>query len=375
MFHILRLALALSLVATAEAQDKPVEKPAEPAFKVSWKDGKTTIDTEKAQLNITNRIQFRWTQESPDAAVQLAGIARAGGGRGSFRVRRARLKLDGWIYRRELQYEAQIDWTGGANMIQDMNLNWEIRNNRRLMLKAGQFKVPFGRQQLTSIGSQQFVDRSIVSDEYEKGRDQGVQLWGELSKGKVEWRGGVFNGNGRGAAVNDNGKYQYNARVTWQPNGNHGLSEGDFESKDKPLYALAANFERNDLRGATAAMDYRRTIFGFDAAFKYKGFSFLAEYFDRSQDPETGAAFKSNGYHVQSGFLIGAKRKWELALRYGTWEPTDRIGGDDRTELGGAFNYYNNKHNLKVQADLRRIEDKARRTKDGELRVQTQFTF
>ena len=57
--------------------------------------------------------------------------------------------------------------------------------------------MPFGRQELTSSGSQQFVDRSLVSNEFAKGRDMGVQVWGLALATELDWRLGVFNGNGR----------------------------------------------------------------------------------------------------------------------------------------------------------------------------------
>ena len=71
------------------------------------------------------------------------------------------------------------------------------------MVKAGQFKVPFGRQQLASAMNQQFVDRAAVEDTFARGRDIGVQLWGTPFKGLLDWRVGVFNGNGRSVTRND----------------------------------------------------------------------------------------------------------------------------------------------------------------------------
>ena len=94
------------------------------------------------------------------------------------------------------------------------------------MVKFGQYKVPFGQQQLTSSGSQQFVDRSQVSDLYARGRDTGIQLWGRLLGDKIEWRVGAFNGNGLTRTINDNDKFQYNARVMFQPNGVVPLAAG-----------------------------------------------------------------------------------------------------------------------------------------------------
>jgi hypothetical protein len=106
-----------------------------------------------------------------------------------------------------------------------------------------------------------------VSAEFEKGRDQGTQLWGVLAKSRLEYRAGVFNGNGRGKSANDNPSFQYDARLMYQPWGDARYSEGDLESSKHPLLAVAANFESNDARPAAQ----KRTVLGGDVAFKYRG--------------------------------------------------------------------------------------------------------
>ncbi|MHB0971130.1 MAG: porin [Thermoanaerobaculia bacterium] len=336
-----------------------------PVMKVSWKDGKTTIDTDNAQLNISNRVQLRFTQEDPES----------GDSKGSFRVRRGKTKFDGWFYNKNLTYELQLNWPNTANPLEDANINYDLgRGSKVFMLKAGQFKVPFGRQELTSSGSQQFVDRSIVSGEFAKGRDIGVQAWGMPMNGKLDWRVGIFNGNGRTRSANDNDQYQYDARLTYQPFGDVKYSESDFESKDKPLFAIAGQYEKNDLHGATTGNDVAREIVGADVVFKFKGFSAFAEYFDRDNDPETGASSKSDALHGQIGYFV-LPGKLEVAARYATWDPSDLVDANDRTETGVAVNWFWNKHNLKLQGDYGIVEDDAKESEDKEARLQLQFIF
>ena len=366
---------------------KPAEafaEPAKPKMEVSWKDGKTTIATDKAQLSMSTRIQARFTQESPDDSVKLFPGAGGGDGRGSFRIRRAKFKLEGWVYSRDLTYEFQLNFmdAGSAQptrMVEDAWINWDISKKKLFQVKLGQFKVPFGRQELTSSGSQQFVDRTDVSNRYARGRETGIQVWGSFLGNKAEWRAGAFNGNSRSQTANDNGKFQYNARIQFHPSGDPKFSESDFDSKDKLLWAIAGNFELNDKSGATTSTDNKDTIWGGDFIAKYKGFSVQGEYFDKKAEPETGAEFKDKGWYVQVGYLLGAKRNWELAFRNGSIDPSDLKTGDDRKEIGGALSYYYNKHNLKVQADFRQLEDEAANSGQGvknkEFRLQTQFVF
>jgi len=254
----------------------------------------------------------------------------------------------------------------------------------------GQYKVPFGRQQLTSSGNQQFVDRSLVADEYERGRDIGVSVQGAIWSNKLEYRAGVFNGNGLNRPSNDNDKLQYNARLMWQPNGAMVLgqrawvsgalySEGDFESTTVPLYAFGLNFESNNFHRTTTSDDLKSTIVGIDGVYKFKGFSTTGEYFFRRRTPETAAKFDSNGGYLQAGMMLNQFRTWEAVARFGQREVTDLVDNDEIKEVRAGINYYYRRHSLKFQTDMGLVET-GRGTaggsrKDYELRLQAQFIF
>jgi len=347
-----------------EVMTKPEEKKS--TIKIGWKDGKTTFETDKARLSISNRIQLRFTNDQEDGEDA----------RGSFRIRRAKTKLAGWIYSPDLEYELQMNWADTSNSLEDAMVNYDTTRGRKaFQIKGGQFKVPFGRQELTSSGSQQFVDRSIVSNEFAKGRDIGLQLWGRTPHGRVEWSSGMFNGNGRNKSSNDNSRYQYDARVLWQPFGDAKYSESDFESTDKPLLALGAGYETNNMDDQDPNTNQiSRKVLGTDVVFKFKGLSVFGEYFKRRNEPEATADYDSTGFHAQIGYFV-FQRHVELALRYATFDPSDEVPGNDQTEKGVAVNWFVNKHNLKLQADYRRIEDDAADTTDAQARLQFQFIF
>lgn len=121
----------------------------------------------KFELNWVNRMQIRYTYDDQDVVAPQSN-------RGSFRIRRLRSKWDGWIYTKDLTYEVQVDWVGSSQSdttvgsqnanLQDANIQYDFTcGAKAFMLKAGQFKAPFGRQELTSSGNQEFVDRSIAS--------------------------------------------------------------------------------------------------------------------------------------------------------------------------------------------------------------------
>ncbi len=345
--------------------DRPTPKAAAPAFNVSWKDGKTTITSKQSELVISNRMQFRFTEQMPEV----------GDDKGSFRVRRAKTKFEGWAYNKNLTYELQLNWADSANVLEDAVINYDFtKGKKEFQLKAGQYKVPFGRQELTSSGSQQFVDRSAVSNLFARGRDIGVQVWGTPLGGKLDWRVGAFNGNGRTVSANDNDKFQYDARVTFQPFGDVKYSESDFESTDRPLFAIAGQWESNDRQGATTNNDVDREIVGGDVVFKFKGFSFFGEVFEASDDPETGLDKDLSGFNAQAGYFL-VRNKFEIAARFAEIDPNSDLDNDEQEERGLALNYFWNKHAHKLQLDYRQIESKATRITDKELRLQYQVIF
>jgi phosphate-selective porin OprO/OprP len=373
-----------------------VERPAAPTTRIEWRDGKTRMTLgSNFYLELSNRIQLRYTHEFPDDAIKLAGTESAGDSKGSFRIRRAKLKFEGWAFKSWLGYEVQLNWPGIssanlANFLEDANINWDLtKGKKQFMVKLGQYKVPFGLQELTSSGSQQLVDRSLVSNAYFRGRDTGLSVWGVLGANKFEYRLGAFNGNGLTRSTNDNDKFQYNARVTFQPNGAVPLgsysgahqSESDFETRalGKPIFTVGAAFEQNDL--ANVATDLRTniksTLFEVDSIFKYKGFSATGAYIWGEREPQiTLPSYDTQGFYVQAGMFLKPD-KWEIAGRYGEQDPNKSVARDKITEIRGGLNYFYARHVLKVQADFGQVktESSSATRKNHEFRVQAQLIF
>jgi phosphate-selective porin OprO/OprP len=376
-----------------------VERPKSPTQRIVWQDGKTRITTDNAYLEISNRLQLRYTHELPDDSIQLPGTETKGDSKGSFRIRRAKLKSEGWIFNQYITYEVQLNWPAatGSNIgafLEDAYVGWDPTKKGTFKVMIGQNKVPFGHQEMTSSGSQLFVDRAEVSNTYARGRDTGLTVIGVLGGNKLEYRAGVYNGNGLTRTLNDNAKFQYNARLMWQVAGNQPLkqrawvsgvyySEGDFESTDKPLFALGANFEKNDFHLATTAIDLKDTIYGFDGTFKFKGVFLTAEYYLRERTPEppapgaAAAKFDSDGWFAQAAYNFGPGRKWALAGRYGSWDPSSLLSVNERTEWRVGLSYFYSRHTLKVQADFGELKTEAAAgdIKNQEFRLQTQIIF
>ena len=394
---------ALELFFFKHGLSEKVDRPKTPAFGVVWRDGKTRMTLgSAAYVEMSSRIQPRFTYELPDTDVKLAGTENAGDAKPSFRIRRAKFKLEGWFYKPELEFEVQLNWPDASTaqpnrFLEDANIDWDLSGKRTFRVRFGQFKAPYGRQQLTSSGGQQFVDRSIVDERYNPGRETGIALWGTLGTTKLDWRVMVSNGNGRSQGANDNDKLLYTARLQYQLIGatrmnqwGSGLlmSEGDpGDSATGALFAIAANFLKNDRRFSATTAVNDDVQWGADYIFKYRGFSSVAEYTSRASKPYTGGTlgteFKDQGYNVQVSYDfktpgLGLGSYLELAGRYASLDPTDAVDNNDRSEVGGAISYYYNKHNFKVQADYRQVKDEAKAVgaqKANEFRLQWQFIF
>lgn len=372
-----------------------VPEAAAPVQTVVWRDGKTRITTDAAYLEMSSRIQVRFTEELPDDNTQLPGTAEPGDARGSFRIRRAKFKLEGWMIKSWLTYEFQLNFpavtgTNPGALLEDAAFDIDFSKGKGLFrAHVGQFKPPFGAQELTSSGNQMFVDRALVSNSFFRGRDTGIALWGATSGNKIEWRVGMFNGNGLTRTTNDNDKFQYNARVMWQPNGSVVLnqrawvtgalySESDFESTTTPIYAVAVNWENQNNFNATTGNDQKWNAYSVDGIYKYRGLSVNGMYSLARRDPETGASFDAAGGFIQAGQLF-SRRRFEIAARYGQFDPTDRTDRNITREARGAFNYYYARHGLKWQTDVGRVDiepgPQGNVNKTWELRSQLQFVF
>ena len=388
---------AAKVVASSDAASATEQTdPAAPGgVKIVHQDGATTLTLDNAEITLSNRVQFRFVDEIPASGVRLPGTTKDGQSKPSFRIRRAKTSLEGWFWKKELTYELQLSWAGpeaGASTqtpLEDATLTWDASKKGTFMITFGQLKVPLGRQEITSSGKQQFADRSLLSGEFTRGRDIGFQLHGRVGNDKVEYLAGVFNGNSASRTSNDNTKLQYNARLSVEPFGKVSYSESAFEGWDKPLLAIAGQFESNDLSGATNLTDLNTTVLGADLVYKYKGFSVFAEYFHRKRKPESvsgtssansgnatqsSGSFNSNGYNVQAGYFV-KRDKVEVAARFAGYDPSSKTASNNHTEKGGVINYFILKHTLKVVADFRAVRDDLVKQTTKELRLQTQFMF
>nr|MDQ5872724.1 OprO/OprP family phosphate-selective porin [Acidobacteriota bacterium] len=294
----------------------------------------------KAEINLSSRMQIRYTHEMfDDIRNPATPLPTSLEDKGSFRIRRMRVKFDGWIYTKDLTYELQWELADtSGNLLQDANLDYDFTGGKKLFrLKVGQFKAPFSHQQLASSGVQQLVDRSILDAFFVPGRQLGLQLWGQVGPEAfpdfVDWRVGVFNGNGRTSTANDNDEFEYVTRVMVSPWGSVGYSESNLEAYDLRV-SFAGEYNNNDTivqpaTGARTGTDVE--TFGAGVVVKaFKSLFLYGQYFSGESDTPAGVETKRDGWMIQGGWLLTPK--WEIAGRWAELDPNTDTDNNDQTE-------------------------------------------
>ncbi|MBA4055856.1 MAG: porin, partial [Marivirga sp.] len=152
-------------------------------------------------LNIRFRMQNRvaFTTESGDDLTIDQVEAR---------IRRLRLRFDGFVYTPKLTYVIQLSFSRGdmdyeslgfPNLIRDAYVQYSF--NKYFSIGLGQTKLPGNRQRVTSSGDLQLADRSIVNSTFNIDRDFGFQVY--YRKPKFVLRGAVSSGEGRNINTSD----------------------------------------------------------------------------------------------------------------------------------------------------------------------------
>src|SRR5438876_8596466 len=146
-----------------------------------------------------------------------------------FRLRRARINLTGdFAEQFDFKIEGDFENSDGISSSRtafsgtDIFVNWH--QFPEAQVKVGQWKAPFGLEQLTPDTSLYIIERSLPTGAITPERQIGVQLWGKPftnvwpdQKDLLTYYAGIFNGNGRNVTINDNNNFMYVGRLELMP--------------------------------------------------------------------------------------------------------------------------------------------------------------
>jgi phosphate-selective porin len=359
LFRSLLRALALTALTLL-----PPLQATEPVTDLS--EGGPTFRSGDNSLTLGAYVQVRFTAEDREGfdgdAPGAAGFGAEDGWGASFDVAKVRLSLKGTMYRAWLRYNVayELSRTSGEsdNKIKDAYL--EVAHHRAAVVRAGQYKLPFGMQELVADTDLHFVERSIATSRFAPSRDTGVQVSGTFRDRRLGYAAGVFNGSGESRRQEDD-SLLWAGRVWWDPFGELKLSEAALGGDPEPRLHLGLAVRSGEaIRGGTPGVatspDDQRAL-GLEAAWKQGPWFAAGEWFrqtDERRNPLEGPDVRSRGWYLQAGWLVVPER-FELALRLSGIDPDRSAAGDRVGEARLALNLYLQGHRLKLSTDLGRV--------------------
>ncbi len=307
-----------------------------------------------------------------------------------FLLRRSRLNIQGTAFNPKFSYRIQVGFAHGdissANSTVQNNLILRdamlfYKANQWLRVGFGQTKLPGNRQRQVSSANLQLVERSISNNNFTLDRDKGVWLYTNFNINKSVLKSTLSISSGEGRIIsNKNGKLCYAARMEYLPLGefskNGDYIEADNEKEKKPKLSIAVVYSNND--AATRTMGqlgdflYNAEIasiqyYGADLLFKYNGFSFEAEFYNRNSDKaiitdmkdttQRNYVISGTTFMIQSGYFVTKKN--EIAIRYAQITPERKLASimNAQKEYVLGFSHYFYKHSLKLQSDVTYLEN------------------
>jgi len=341
-------------------------------------------ENDSFSMNISARMQFltssTWTES--DGSY--------GSPESNFLVRRSRLKFKGFAYSPKLTYKLELGLSNrdisGANeftssaprYILDAYVRWNFYKN--FTLQVGQGKLPGNIERVISSGDLAMVDRSLLNSRFNIDRDLGMQLRHNFKLSEnfiVKEIFAISQGEGRNITSGNLGGHQYTGRVEVLPFGEF-KSKGDYRGADlereqtpKLLVGVVYDINNDAVKSRSNLGSYLATNEGFyqtdintfflDTHFKYRGFSFMAEYADRTADdpiaknedntPTGDVVNVGDAINLQMGYLLPSN----LAItgRYTNINFDEIVTAKNKvSQYSLALSKYVAKHKLKVQSDI-----------------------
>jgi len=297
-----------------------------------------------------------------------------------FRLRRARINLTGdFAEQFDFKIEGDFGQSDGINANRtafsgtDIFVNWH--QFAEANVKAGQWKAPFGLEQLTPDPTLIIIERSLPTGAITPERQIGVQLWGKPfaniwpdGKDFLTYYAGIFNGNGRNTSVNDNNNFMYVGRLEST------LFQGVF-GKDSYLKLGADILNSRDDKGTNISPSLNllvnsdgslspfvlpgadeRTAWSVDAWLKMGPFDLIGEYLQEHVNgrtvngvPPGFADFTTNGFYITAAYFLIPK-KLQVAVQWQDLNP-GQMGNDGIHSITGGLNYYIHGDDLKLMVD------------------------
>jgi len=182
----------------------------------------TTIETFAPTIKVKGLVQSRFEASLTDSVDVLNRFSK-NAVTNNFRVRRAELRTDLKLSERfSGVVRIQIPELEGANIGRTVELAYiEYKWSNRLNLRAGQFKMPFELDELSSHEDLRMIDRGTTRDVFVQNNlasyQSGVMLFGTFMKDKspLNYYLAAANGSSRSVILDDNSQKNVALRLEY----------------------------------------------------------------------------------------------------------------------------------------------------------------
>ena len=298
-----------------------------------------------------------------------------------FRLRRARVNLTGdFAEQFDFKMEGDFGQNDGTNNNRtafsgtDIWLNWH--QFPAAQIKVGQYKAPFGLDQLTPDTSLYTIERTLPTGAITPDRQIGIELWGTPftkiwpeQKDLLTYYAGIFNGNGKNTTVNDNNNFMFAGRLELRPFTGKVFGQPSFlklggdvlNSRDEQGVNISQSgnlLVNND--GSLSPFNLpsadERTAWSVDAWLEVGPFDLIGEYLQEHVEGRTvnGVAptfanFTTDGFYVTGAYYLIPK-KLQAVVQWQYLNPGQK-GNDGLYSILGGLNYYIRGDNLKLMVN------------------------
>jgi phosphate-selective porin OprO and OprP len=294
------------------------------------------------------------------------------------RLRRARVNLTGdFAEQFDFKMEGDFQQSDGTNngrtgfSATDIFINWH--QFPAAQIKIGQYKAPFGLEQLTPDTSLYTIERTLPTGAITPERQIGMELWGTplasiwpAQKNLLTYYAGVFNGNGRNINTNDDNYFMYVGRLELMPFNGKIFGQQSFlklggdilNSRDEKGVNISesGNLLVNSdgsLSPFTLPSADERTAWSVDAWLEVGPFDLIGEYLQEHVQgrtvngvPPTFSNFMTDGFYVTGAYFLFPK-KLQAVVQWQYLNPGQK-GNDGLYSILGGLNYYIHGNDLKL---------------------------
>jgi phosphate-selective porin len=297
-----------------------------------------------------------------------------------FRLRRARINLTGdFAEQFDFKMEGDFETSDGLNSNRtafeatDIFLNWH--RYPWAQIKMGQWKAPFGLDQLTPDTTLFTIERTLPTGAITPERQIGIQLWGKPFASTwpeqadlLTYYAGIFNGNGRNTTNNDNNNIMYVGRLestlfedvfgkgSFLKLGADVLnSRDDAGTNISQSLTLLVNSDGSLSPFVLPGPD-ERTAWSVDGWLRMGPFDLIGEFLQEHVSPRTVNGvppgfdgFTTDGFYVTGAYFLIPK-KLQAVVQWQHLNPGQK-GNDGISSIVAGLNYYIRGDDLKLMVD------------------------